>query len=220
VAAGWSACLGMRSDASRSSTKEEAASPEAAAHVPGQASLSTSNSNRAGQAHTIPLNPQTSSTPRHSTHNAVHPCLQHAQAARHARLPRPAACEEPAPPGHSQDEVACPCMYTNTRLPASYANTVIEGGALWLVAVTRRALHGTAGTNNVLQPTPSPSASAPSRRSPSSCFLSVSSLPSPSAPPPTVSSASSPTTVPCVSTGLAPGGTRCGDARKMLGVCT
>ena len=79
VAAGWSACLSMRPDASRLSTKEEAgASPEAAAHVPGQASLATCNSNRAGQAHAVPLISKTSPTPLHSIHNAVHSCLQHA----------------------------------------------------------------------------------------------------------------------------------------------
>jgi hypothetical protein len=135
VAAGWSTCLSMRPDASRLSTKEEAgASPEAAAHVPGQASLATCNSNRAGQARAIPLISQTSSTPLHSIHNAVHSCLQHAQAACHARLPRPAAREESAPPVNSQDEVACPCMYNNTRLTVLYANAVTEGGALWLAA--------------------------------------------------------------------------------------
>lgn len=108
---------------SRSSTKEEAASPEAAAHVPGQAghSLATCDSNsRAGQAHAIPLIPHASLTPRHSTHNAVHSCLQHAQAARHACFPPPAAREGPAPPGLSQDEVARSRMYPWTDTACLY----------------------------------------------------------------------------------------------------
>lgn len=120
-AAEWSACLlEYAIGRSRSSTKEEAASPEAAAHVPGQASLATCDSNRAGQAHAIPLIPQTSSTPPHSTHNAVHSCLQHAQAARHACFPPPAAREGPAPPGLSQDEVARSRMYTCTDTACLY----------------------------------------------------------------------------------------------------
>lgn len=67
-------------------------------------------------AYAIPLIPHASLTPRHSAHNAVHSCLQHAQAARHARLPPPAAREGPAPPGLSQDEVARSRMYTNTSV--------------------------------------------------------------------------------------------------------
>jgi hypothetical protein len=43
------------------------------------------------------------------TQNAVHPCLQHAQAARRARLPRPAAREGPASAVLAQDEVSRSC---------------------------------------------------------------------------------------------------------------
>jgi hypothetical protein len=71
---------------------------------------------RTGACYTIDPSDLSYASPLHSTHNAVHSCLQHAQAARHARLPPPAAREGPAPPGLSQDEVARSCMYTKTRL--------------------------------------------------------------------------------------------------------
>jgi hypothetical protein len=47
------------------------------------------------------------------THNAVYSRLQHAQAARRPRLPRPAAREGPAPPVLAQDEVSRQRSYRN-----------------------------------------------------------------------------------------------------------
>ena len=73
--------------------------------------LASCDSNSQDGRIAIPLNPQIRLSASPLTHNAVHSCLQHAQAARHARLPRPAAREEPAPPGHSQDEVSRSCQY-------------------------------------------------------------------------------------------------------------
>jgi hypothetical protein len=70
-------------------------------HVPPSFTLASCDSKRQGQAHTIPLILQQTLSPLHSIHNAVHPCFQHAQAARYARLPRPAAREGSAPPGLS-----------------------------------------------------------------------------------------------------------------------
>lgn len=117
VAAGWSACWSMRS-ISRGRRRRR--------KPPRRKPLRTCQAKlRAGElrlqqsrrAHAIPLKPQISSPPFHSTHNAVHPCLQHAQAARHARLPPPAAREGPAPPVLSQDEVSRSCMYAENSLP-------------------------------------------------------------------------------------------------------
>lgn len=122
-AADWSACLSMRSGARgrRRRRKPPRRKPLRTCQAKlGIRWLATCDCNRAGQAHAIPLIPQTSSTPPHSTHNAVHSCLQHAQAARHACFPPPAAREGPAPPGLSQDEVARPRMYTCTDTACLY----------------------------------------------------------------------------------------------------
>lgn len=113
-AAEWSACLlEYAIGRSRSSTKEEAASPEAAAHVPGQASLATCDSNRAGQAHAIPLIPQTSSTlptpPTMQSTRAFNMLRQRAMPAFRPQQPVRACAS-----GLSQDEVARSRMYPCT----------------------------------------------------------------------------------------------------------
>jgi hypothetical protein len=76
-------------------------------------------------------------------HNAVYPCLQHAQAACRARLPRPAAREGPAPPVLAQDEVSRSCSYPRERSIQRYtnANNVAEGGALRFVLVVLKKKH-------------------------------------------------------------------------------
>ena len=146
-----------------------------------------------------------------NTQNAVYSCLQHAQAARRPRLPRPAAREGPAPPVHAQDEVSRQRSYRkkhdSNEIPM--LTPIAEGGALRFVSVALKKQHPNSTTNTAItQPTPSPSASVPSRRSPSSSSPSASSWPSPSAPLATAFSASSGPTRLSASPGLVPRLTR------------
>ena len=122
-AAGWSACLSMRSGARgrRRRRKPPRRKPlrTCQAKLPFAGDLRLQQSTT-GACYTIDLPDLSYASPLHSTHNAVHSCLQHAQAARHACFPPPAAREGPAPPGLSQDEVARSRMYPWTDTACLY----------------------------------------------------------------------------------------------------
>jgi hypothetical protein len=117
---------------SRSSTTKEEAGCTCHMQAKLRCLASCDSKSRTGAGYTIDLNPQTLSTDN-STHNVVHSCLQHAQAARHARIPRSAAREGPAPPGLSQDEDARSRKCSENCLLVLYTDTFAERGALRLV---------------------------------------------------------------------------------------
>jgi hypothetical protein len=134
VAAGWSACWSsMRSRWLSQGRRRRRRKPGGTCRIrfalSGELRLQQA---RTGACYTIEPNPQTLS-PHNSTHNVVHSCLQHAQAARHARIPRPAAREGPAPPGLSQDEDARSRKSSENCLPVLYTNIFAERGTLRLV---------------------------------------------------------------------------------------